>query len=583
MSKRRNNNNRNTDTSENEQTESVESQEDQDAVDEIVDDIVEEQDQQDVDEAIDEIVEEIDAQVDDEQEEVEQMSQDKEQDQGFDQESTAVAETSSGGNGMAGTAMAVSLLALAGTGYNLYDAKSSESTQTGSDAQVTVDYSEQIQTLEQQIQSLTESQENLASMTTVAESAVEETQAVVDSATEQASEVEESTAVAEAEEASTQTTETLTQEAQAEQSAAAEESDSQEVSDASDSETVVSETGEQAASEDTATAVTQSQESETEMVTEASTEQAAEIESSTANEQAMVVAAAPNTDEIKQIARQEVDAVLAEAKKRLGLNEVAQLLSIGEQRLALAGDVTGAQTALGIANERLSAFSDPLVDPVRDSVASNIESLSAVEVVDKSALTQDLGSLASAVDTLAFKPLETLADEPAEEVATQETDASSTEQAAQTTESDGLSLEGAGNFIKSWGSKFGDTIGDVGSGIAGDLKDMVRIKKTGPLSDVVLAPEQEYFIRENMKLMLGGAQRAVLQSNVGVYQQNIEQAQSLLGEFFDGDNEDVQSVAGQLSDLAQINLEPELPDISNSSTSLSEVLKQLASADSSAN
>ena len=127
----------------------------------------------------------------------------------------------------------------------------------------------------------------------------------------------------------------------------------------------------------------------------------------------------------------------------------------------------------------------------------------------------------------------------------------------------------------------GDTIGDVGSGIAGDLKGMVTIQKTGALNDMVLAPEQQYFIRENIKLQLGSAQRAVLQDNTGVFKQSIAQAGAFLTDFFDTENEDVKSVSARLVELEEINLDLELPDVSAASTSLADVIKQLPSVGSS--
>ena len=583
MSRKKNSNGQDTDAAENENVESAESEVEADAVEEVTEGTP------NVEQTINEVAAEVDDTQEDEHEEQKQMEVDKkdaeiEQDQGFDQQSEPVTAANSGGKGMATTAMAVSLLALAGTGYNWYDTKSLKSAQVTASEQAAVDYSGQIASLEQQIQSLTESQEKLSAMSAAAttQTDTDESAAGVESdsadstdstdvAVEADSAVEEVAAVAQETEVPVEETASSDQ---VEESETAEES----------SESMVAETDEQAVEQESEQAVEETTQTEvvmSETTGESEAETAGEeavAEASDGGSESMTTVSIPSSDEIKQIALQQVDEVLADAKKRLGLNEVAQLLSIGEQRLSLAGDVTGAQAAFSIADERLAAFSDPMIDPVRESVAENIESLAAVELVDKNALTQDLGNLASAVDTLAFKPLETLADEeqPADESAAEESVAETTE-----SESETLSLEGAGNILKSWGSKLGDTIGEVGSGIAGDLKNMVRIKKTGPMSDVVLAPEQEYFIRENIKLMLGGAQRAVLQSNGGVYQQNIDQAQSLLSEFFDPDNADVQSVANQLTDLAQANLEPELPDISNSSASLSEVLKQLASADSS--
>ena len=589
MTRKKNSNSQDTDTAESENVESAESEVEADAVEEVTEGTP------DVEETIDEVAAEVSDTQEDEYEEQKQMEVDKkdaeiEQDQGFDQQSEPVTAANSGGKGMATTAMAVSLLALAGTGYNWYDTKSLKSTQVTGSEQAAVDYSGQIASLEQQIQSLTESQEKLSAMSAAAtaQTDTDESAAGVESDSADSTDSTEAAVVADSavEEVAAVVQET---EISAEETASSDQVEETEMAEES-SESMIAETAEQAVeqeSEQAAEETTQTEVVMSETTGESEAETAEEetvTEASDSGTEAMTAVSMPSSDEIKQIAIQQVDEVLADAKKRLGLNEVAQLLSIGEQRLSLAGDVTGAQAAFSIADERLAAFSDPMIDPVRESVAGNIESLAAVELVDKNALTQDLGNLVSAVDTLAFKPLETLVDEeqPADGSAAEESVAETTETSTESG-SEALSLEGAGNILKSWGSKLGDTIGEVGSGIAGEFRDSIRIKKTGPLSDVVLAPEQEYFIRENMKLMLGGAQRAVLQSNSGVYQQNIDQAQSLLGEFFDSDNADVQSVASRLTNLAQVNLEPELPDISNSSASLSEVLKQLASADSSAN
>ena len=615
-------------------------------------------------EEIEEIYEEIADESSDVDAEVKADQQsDQQTDQGFEQKPVApTSDDGSGGKGMAGTAMGLSLLALAGTGYNLYDSNSGDS--TGSEQEV-VDYSGEIASIQEQIQSLMQSQEELTAMSTSMQSeseTVAEQAGEVAAADEQAATTDEEVAAADdsvsaeettdtssgqdvdtstastdettsdagetatvettgesTSEASDQSADESTDETDAESTASDEQADETqavveqetdeagsgdaEMADTADSDTAASDT-EVADTDTTDAQATETDVAESETTTADSTEtqqadsdQAAETDSQAGADmsaladsaqqqiqqaQADALASLPSGDDIKQMALEQVSVVLDDAKKRLGLNEVAQLLSIGEQRLALAGDIGAAQAAFSMADQRLSEISDPAIDPVRESIGSNLAALENLEVVDKNALTQELTSISGSIDTLAFKPLESLSESVSDEQGQADSSADASEASGESTSGDAsLSLEGAGAWLKSIGSKVGDTIGDVGSGIAGDLKGMVTIQKTGPLSDVLLAPEQQYFIRENIKLQLASAQRAVLQDNTGVYKQSLTQSQSMLNDFFDTENEDVQSVSTRLQDLEQINLELEIPDVSAASASLGEVIKQLPAVGSS--
>ncbi len=512
---------------------------------------------------------------------------DQQSDEGFEQRPVApMSESSSGGKGMAGTAMGLSLLALAGTGYNLYDSNSSRRADTEGSQQIAVDYSSDIASIQEQINSLMESQQALTAMSASAqdESAADET-AQPDSTESSTEAAQTETGAVSEPSADTAQIETGAVSVQV----ADETADTEAASAQLDSETALPEL-EQMAETEMATDTEQQADAQTDSdsLTQAASESAQQLAQQAQEIQAQVdalVSTLPSGDEIKNMAMEQVTLVLEDARKRLGLSEVAQLLSIGEQRLALARDVGGAQAALGMADQRLSEISDPVVKPVRESISTSLAELESLEVVDKNALTQELTNLSDSVDTLAFKPLETLSGPTSDEQAqVDNSTASSGSEQAQSSETQSgnavPSMEGAGDWLKSIGSKVGNTIGDVGSGIADDLKGMVTIQKTGALSDVMLAPEQQYFIRENIKLQLGSAQRAVLQENTGIYKQSLARAQALLTEYFDNENEDVKSVSARLKDLEQINLELQTPDISAASASLAEVLRQLPSVGS---
>lgn len=74
----------------------------------------------------------------------------------------------------------------------------------------------------------------------------------------------------------------------------------------------------------------------------------------------------------------------------LRLNEAEFLLQLGAERLKLFGDVPSAVEAMRLADGQLAAVSDPLLTSVRQTLAAEIDELSKLPAVDRTALAADL-------------------------------------------------------------------------------------------------------------------------------------------------------------------------------------------------
>ena len=61
----------------------------------------------------------------------------------------------------------------------------------------------------------------------------------------------------------------------------------------------------------------------------------------------------------------------------------------------------------------------------------------------------------------------------------------------------------------------------------------MRLRTDVEVQKPLLPPEQRYFLRENLRLMLYGAQNALLQGSVTTYQQNVKSAARWVREYFD--------------------------------------------------
>ncbi len=81
----------------------------------------------------------------------------------------------------------------------------------------------------------------------------------------------------------------------------------------------------------------------------------------------------------------------------LRLNETEFLLSMGEERLALFGDVAGALRAFDLADAELAALDDPVYSGVRQSLAIERDALRALPPADTGRLYAELDALSDAI------------------------------------------------------------------------------------------------------------------------------------------------------------------------------------------
>jgi uroporphyrin-3 C-methyltransferase len=219
------------------------------------------------------------------------------------------------------------------------------------------------------------------------------------------------------------------------------------------------------------------------------------------------------------------------------LAEAQQLLLIANYRLQLSRDVETAVAALHVADRRLEQLADPALLPIRKLIAEEITQLQALDRADVPGIALQLGSLAKALgewplDTdRVFRPVTAIAATPE----------SPEDEAA------------AWKYLRE---------------IWHDLLSLVRIRVSTDVQKPLLLPEQSYFLRENLRLMLYGAQLAALQGDTATYKQNIEVANSWIKDYFDANSQAVINAQQELQKLANEKILIQPPDISASLNAL---------------
>lgn len=241
-----------------------------------------------------------------------------------------------------------------------------------------------------------------------------------------------------------------------------------------------------------------------------------------------------------EVALQSLRTRIGQDRHDWGIAEVEYLLAIANRRLQLEQDVRTALVALESADARLMFLADPVFHPVREQLAIELRALRAVQQLDREGLALELSSLTSAVETLVLPG------------------------APKRSEKTGLSSED--HEINDWRSFL--------SAVWRDVKGLVTIRQGADAAMPLLSPEQQYFLRINLRLQLESARLALLQKSPEVYRSTLTDANRWLETYFVSGDAATQSMKKALERLRTEQIVTPLPDITTSLHTLRQLLKK---------
>jgi uroporphyrin-3 C-methyltransferase len=225
------------------------------------------------------------------------------------------------------------------------------------------------------------------------------------------------------------------------------------------------------------------------------------------------------------------------------LAEAEYLLRVANQRLMIEKDIAGALSALRSADDVLNESDDIGVYPVRQQLAREILALRSLENVDRTGLYLQLEAAIASLQELTDQALINdrapgfaMADKP------------------------DAATDGSNPFSRAW-NRFVDT-----------LQEVVVIRRLDQPVKPLLGPDQSAWARLNLQLMLEEAELAVLRGNQLLYERALDKARATINDWYDSTNPAVQGLSESLAELATRNVDPELPDISQSLRLLKERL-----------
>lgn len=211
------------------------------------------------------------------------------------------------------------------------------------------------------------------------------------------------------------------------------------------------------------------------------------------------------------------------------LAQADYLVKLAGRKLWSDQDVTTAAALLKSADASLADMNDPSLIDVRRALNEDVGSLSAVAQVDFDGIILKLNQLSNQVDNLRLADNDT-DDSP------MDSDSSSLS---------GSLAEWRQNLTKSWHNF---------------MDDFITIRRRDTSAEPLLAPNQDVYLRENIRSRLLIAAQAVPRHQDEVYKQSLESVSTWVRAYFDTSDPSTKAFLEELDNLSQQSVSMDVPD-----------------------
>ncbi len=218
---------------------------------------------------------------------------------------------------------------------------------------------------------------------------------------------------------------------------------------------------------------------------------------------------------------------LARSRDENVLADVDAALRVALQQTAITGSAEPLVLTLKQADERLARYNQPRLERVRRALAQDLERTRAASVADLGVLTLRLDEVIRQVDTL---PLVSEPDRAGKAAAAAEPAAAAA----------------SGPVASPWLTRWSFFSGHVWQ----EVKSLIRVTRIDHPESMLLAPEQAFFLRENLKLRLLNARLALLSRQFESAQSDLRDSQATLARHFDRSSKRVATAADLLRQVA---------------------------------
>lgn len=231
---------------------------------------------------------------------------------------------------------------------------------------------------------------------------------------------------------------------------------------------------------------------------------------------------------------------LAGNQEKSVISEVEQLLTLANQQLQLANNIKSALNALQTADARLQNIESSQAKQLRTSIAQDIQRLQNAPNVDVTGINIKLNQLATSID---FLPL------LSEKLNQKKSQSNLSDHKPKQATLPNNITEFSYNLLNEFWQ---------------DIKNLIKIKRIDQTEASLLSPNQEFYVRENIKLRLLTARIALLQRDQATYRADLGMVDEFLRNYFLTRDQRTQTALASLQSLTSSNIIIDSPDITTS-------------------
>ncbi len=242
--------------------------------------------------------------------------------------------------------------------------------------------------------------------------------------------------------------------------------------------------------------------------------------------------------------RSQVEELLQSAARSRDENVVADVeaaIRVAMQQSALTGSADPLVLTLKQAEERLARYNQPRLDRVRRAIARDLERTRALGSVDVASLTARLDEAVRLVDEL---PLLSVAG-PAP--------------AAPPAPPAPMGPPAPTSRVDDWRASAAAWWQVGKQHVADELRALVRVTQIDHPESALATPEQQFFVRENLKLRLLNARLALFARQFEIAQSDLRDAQAMLERYFDRGSKRVVAAGEALRQVSAQSRQSALP------------------------
>jgi len=241
------------------------------------------------------------------------------------------------------------------------------------------------------------------------------------------------------------------------------------------------------------------------------------------------------------------------------------------QQSQLTGSPRPLLAALQAASSRIERAAQPRLNPVQRAMERDIERLQAAALLDVPQTVGRLDDLIRQADAWALRSqVRVVAPEPAatpeaqadgygldeQPTAGPVVDSAGVPQPAPEPEAEPQSAPSLMERLTAWQQ---DWSARMWTSVVSGTSDLVRVSRIDQPEAALLAPEQSFFLRENIKLVLLNARLALLAGKLGTARADLATAHELLGRYFDDQTGLVRVAMVQLNQMQKDVQQDPLP------------------------